>query len=78
MFPADWTKTLTASNVLPFSVQSPGPTNILPANRQEIDFFQLIFPDELYEHLVQETNTKKICTTKIAMKADHRWMRKMK
>ena len=46
MLPADWTKTLTASNVLPFSVQNPGPTNILPANGQEIDFFQLIFPDD--------------------------------
>ena len=47
MLPADWTKTLTASNVLPFSVQNPASTNILPANGQEVDFIELIFPDEL-------------------------------
>ena len=39
-----------------FFVLNPGLKNILPANGQEIDFFQLIFLDELYEHLVQETN----------------------
>ena len=54
LLPADWTKTLTASNVLPFSVQNPGPANTIPANGQEIDFFELIFPDEVHEHLVQQ------------------------
>ena len=42
MLPEDWTKTLTALNVLPFYVHNHGPTNILPANGQEIDFFQLM------------------------------------
>ena len=72
ILPADWTKTLTASNVLPFSVQNPGPTNILSANGQEIDFFQLIFADELYKHLVQETNL--YAQQKIVVKPDHRWI----
>ena len=72
MLPADWTKTLTALHVLPFSVHNPGPKNILPANGQEIDFFQLIFPDELYEHLVQETNL--YAQQKNAVKPDHRWI----
>ena len=72
MLPADWTKTLTALNVLPFSVHSPEPTNILPVNGQENDFFQLIFPDELYEHLVQETNL--YAQQEIAVKPDHRWI----
>ena len=72
MIPADWTKTRTALNVLPLSVHNPGPENILPANGQEIDFFQLIFPDELYEHLVQETNL--YAQQKNAIKPDHRWI----
>ena len=72
MPPADWTKTLTALNVLPFSVHNPGPTNFLPANGQKMDFFQLIFPDELYEHLVQETNF--YAQQKNVVKPDHRWI----
>ena len=56
---------------MPFSVQNPGPTNI-PANGQEIDFFKLLFPDELYKHLVQETNL--YAQQKIAVKPDHRWI----
>ena len=72
MLPADWTKTLTGLNVLSFSVQNPGPTNIIPANRQEIDFFELIFPDKLYEHLVQKNNL--YAQQKIAVKPDHRWI----
>ena len=51
MLPADSTKTVTALNVLPFSVRNPGRTNIVPANGQQLDLLQLIFADELYEHL---------------------------
>ena len=70
MLPADWTKTLTALDVLPFSVHNPGPKNILPANGQEIDFFQLIFPDDLYESFKKPTYMH----DKNTMKPDHRWI----
>ena len=38
-----WTRTLTATNIPPFSVENPGPTNILDKNQTELNFFELLF-----------------------------------
>ena len=35
----EWTKTLTSTNIPPFSVENPGPTNILDENQTELNFF---------------------------------------
>ena len=64
----EWTKNLTETNILPFSVQRPGPTNVMHADKQEINFFELIFMDEIYGILVRETNL--YAQQKNAMKLD--------
>ena len=51
-----WTKNFTETSILPFSVQNPGPTNVMNDDKQEINFFELIFADEIYGILVRETN----------------------
>ena len=67
----EWTRTLKASNIPPFSVENPGPTNILDENQTELNFFELLFTDEIYEILVGETN---LCTLqKVAVKPDSKW-----
>ena len=47
----EWTRTLTAMNIPPFSVKNPGPTNILNENQTELNFFE-----PLHKILVRETN----------------------
>ena len=35
----EWTRTFTAANIPPFSLENPGPTNILNENQTELSFF---------------------------------------
>ena len=67
----EWTKNFTKTNILPFSVQNPGPTNVMDADKQEINFSELILTDEIYERLVRETNL--YAQQKIAVKLDPQW-----
>ena len=67
----EWTKTLTATNIPPFSVENPGPTNILNENQTELNFFLLLFINEVYEILVRETNL--YARQKVGVKPDPKW-----
>ena len=67
----EWTKNFTKTNILPFSVQNPGPTNVMDADDQEINLSELIFTDEIYGILVRETNL--YAQQKIAVKPDPQW-----
>ena len=67
----EWTRTLTATNIPPFSVETPGPTNILDENQTELNFFELLFTNEVYEILVRETNL--YAQQKVAVKPDPKW-----
>ena len=69
--PQEWTKNFTETNILPFSVQNPGATSVMDAEKEEINFFELIFTDEIYEILVRETNL--YAQQKIAVKPDPKW-----
>ena len=63
-----WTKNFTETNILPFSVQNPGLTNVMDVDKQQISFLELIFTDEIYGILVRETNL--YAQQKIAVKKD--------
>ena len=67
----DWTKNFTGANILPFSVQNPGPRNVMDADKQEINFFELIFTDKIHGILVRETNLH--AQQKIAVKPNPKW-----
>ena len=51
----DWTDQLTPSVIEDF-VENAGPTTMLPGDKREIDFFQLLFPDNLFSLIANETN----------------------
>ena len=72
MLPADWTKTLTALKCFIFFCSESWTYKHSPCQWTRNWLFKLIFPDELYEHLVQETNL--YAQQKIAVKPDHRWI----
>ena len=44
------------TNTMPFSVQNPGSTNVMDADKQQINFSELISMDNIYGILVRETN----------------------
>ena len=67
----EWTRTLTATNIPPFSVENPGPTNILDENQTELNFFELLLTDEVYKILLRETNL--YAKQKVAVKPDPKW-----
>ena len=46
-------KTLTRKLIF---CQNPGPTNVMDADKQEINFLELVFMDEIDGILVRETN----------------------
>ena len=50
-----WSATLQNVDVMDFN-DIPGPTTPLPATAREIDYFNLIFPEELFESIADETN----------------------
>ena len=39
--PQEWTKNFTETNILPFSVQNPGATSVMDAEKEEINFLNL-------------------------------------
>lgn len=43
-------------NVPAFNGPQPGPTQTLEADKNEIDFLNLLFPGELYSRISEETN----------------------
>ena len=53
--PHDWTDQLTTSVFEDF-VDNAGPTAILSGDKREIDFFQLLFPENLFSLIANETN----------------------
>ena len=53
--PQDWTDQLTPSVIEDF-VDNVGPTAILSGDKREIDFFQLLFPENLFSLIANETN----------------------
>ena len=53
--PEDWTDHLTPSVIEDF-VDNAGPTSILSGDKREIDFFQLLFPENLFSLIANETN----------------------
>ena len=53
--PEDWTDQLTPSVIEDF-VDNVGPTTILSGDKREIDFFQLLFPENLFSLTANETN----------------------
>ena len=67
----EWTKVLTSVEIEPFTEASPGPVTILNGDAKEIDFFALMFPNEIFEILARETN--RYAQRKIATKPDSRW-----
>ena len=50
-----WNENEDPVNVAPFTVR-PGPTSGVAEDGTAVDFFYLIFPEELTEHIVSETN----------------------
>ena len=53
--PQDWTDQLTPSVIKDF-VDNAGPTTVLSGDKREIDFFQLLFPENLFSLIANETN----------------------
>ena len=53
--PEDWTDQLTPSVIEDF-VDNAGPTSVLSGDNREIDFFQLLFPENLFSLIANETN----------------------
>ena len=53
--PQDWTDQLSPSVIEDF-VGNAGPTTILSGDKREIDFFQLLFPENLFSLIANETN----------------------
>ena len=51
-----WTATLTHVDKRDFRGPSPGPTKTLSAEKEELDFFSLFFPEEIFNLIVAETN----------------------
>ena len=53
--PNNWTDQLSASVIEDFE-NIPGPNTVLTIDKKEIDFFQLLFTEDLYELIATETN----------------------
>ena len=51
--PQNWTEQLS---VIKDFVENPGPNTVHEANKKEIDVFQLMFTEDLYELIGRETN----------------------
>ncbi|XP_033748367.1 piggyBac transposable element-derived protein 4-like isoform X2 [Pecten maximus] len=65
-----WTADLKPIRVKDFE-DIAGPTTALDAEKKELDFFHLIFPESLYDKLAQQTNT--YAAKRIREKADSSW-----
>ena len=62
--PQDWTDQLTPS-VIEDCVDNTGPTTIFSGDKREIDFFQLLFPENLFSLIVYKIN-KQTCRSNTA------------
>ena len=69
---ARWTAQLTAVNKVAFSGPTPGPTVQLDGQKNELDFLNLLFPEECYSIIVEETN-RFAGQCQAATRPDPRW-----
>ena len=65
-----WNENEDPVNVAPFTARA-GPTSGVAEDGTAVDFFYLMFPEELIEHIVSETN--RYAGECIAMKPDPEW-----
>ena len=72
--PEDWTTQLTPSVIEDF-VDNAGPTSILSGDKREIDFFQLLFPENLFSLIANETNKHTDQTQQRKGQNDNTWHR---
>lgn len=52
-----WTDNIRDINIPAFRGPQPGPTQILETDKKELDFLNLLFPDEYYTTVSEETNS---------------------
>ena len=72
--PQGWTDQLTPSVIEDF-VDNAGPTTILSGDKREIDFFQLLFTENLFSLIANETNKHADQTQKKKGQNDNKWHR---
>ena len=70
--PEDWTDQLTPSVIEDF-VDKAGPTSILSGDKREIDFFKLLFPENLFSLIANETNKHADQTQQRKGQNDNTW-----
>ena len=69
--PQDWTDQLTPPVIQDF-VDNAGPTAVLSGDMREIDFFQLLFPENLFSLIANRTNKHADQTAKKGQN-DNKW-----
>ena len=72
--PQDWTDQLTPSVIEDF-VDNASSTTILSGHKSEIDFFQLLFPENLFSLITNETNKHADRTQQKKGQNDNKWHR---
>ena len=70
--PQDWTDQLTPSVIEDF-VDNAGPTTILSGDKREIYFSQLLFPENLFSLIANETNKHADQTQQRKGQNDNKW-----
>ena len=75
--PQDWTDQLTPSVIEDF-VDNAGRTTILSGHKREMDFFQLLFQENLFSLIVKETNKHADQTQQKKGQNDNKWHRTRK
>ena len=70
--PQDWTDQLTPSVIEDF-VDNMGPTTFLSGDKREIDFFQLLFPENLFSLIANKTNKHSDQTQQKKGQNDNKW-----
>eukprot|EP00112_Aurelia_sp_Birch-Aquarium-sp1_P021116 Seg5604.2 transcript_id=Seg5604.2/GoldUCD/mRNA.D3Y31 product="hypothetical protein" protein_id=Seg5604.2/GoldUCD/D3Y31 len=65
------TKNLTQIDIKEFNVPEPGENFLLSADKNEIDFLDLFFPEQIYHLVFEETNL--YASQKIESKPDPLW-----
>ena len=68
---ASWKKNVSAVKCDDFLGPLPGPTTVLPAEANELDFFHLLMKFGIFEHIAEETN--RYAEDKIKAKPDRKW-----
>ena len=70
--PQDWTDQLTPSVIEDF-VDNAGPTTVLSGDKREIDFVQLLFPENLFSLIANETNKHADQTQQKKGQSNNKW-----